>query len=220
MTQVSDLMQTLMAGYGLYTEGAEQDWLKIGDHPARIRAKVTHEQPHEGQIAVHIEVEAKLPNGKILTEWFLGQEKTRELATREAVRAFSLSGSHLFLNAIWDVPLQGQVESQSWQAGGKRWRAWLGPFAVWAKDSPLEIAPPNLVASIRNSIINTQLEPDINWFRFVHCSVGDGQKLITEAAKNNQQWPKGEEMLKSLQWPPLKDYWSLRHLIILTPEHA
>jgi hypothetical protein len=222
MTQESDLLQTLFAGYGLYTEGAEGDWLKIGNHPARIRVRATHETPQQGQTAIHIEVDVKLPSGKVITEWFVGQEKNRELATRDAVRAFSMSGAHLLLNAVWNVPIQGQVETQSWQAAGQRWRAWLGPFVIWGKDerAPQNIAPPNLVEAMRAAVTQTQLDPEINWFRFIHCSVGDGQKVISEAAKNNQPWPEGEAFLKSLKWPPIKEYWSFRHFAILTREHA
>jgi len=221
MTPTNDLLTALFAGSGLFCKPAGGEWMQIGNHPAKIRARATHETPQDDGTAIHIEVDVQLPSGKTITEWYIGQGKTADIAQREAVRSFAMVSAHVLLNAIWEVPIPGQVETQSWQIGSQRWRAWLGPFQVFAADSTGNIAPRGMIDSMRTTVSQAKLENDVNWFRFIHSSLGPPHnRVVTEAAKNNEPWPDGDKMLKSLQWPATDKYWSLREFVILTREHA
>ncbi len=185
----------------------DEEWLMTdGDFPA-VRASW-----HEGAAGEpgRLDVDIVLSEERHIEESFAGVGGG-DAGCRDALSAFERSAFHVVLAACWYVTDDRQIQLQSWDMGVRTWDVFISPLVSNREDVS---APAELIPALRGALQNEVLSAELHWLRLFYRRAEDGQ-VSAEVLLDNAQWPAGDRVLTSMNWPASASGYSVRGFIAL-----
>jgi hypothetical protein len=132
------------------------------------------------------------------------------------VGKFCQASLHVLLEVfIGEKKGEDQIEWETWENGGIRWRVCLGPLLVQAYGSqpPPAVMCGELIGQLRDALLPT-VSREYHWLRFYHMRK-DNSCLGSECLLDNESWSEGENLVNQWKWPG--GFYSMRLFLILRP---
>lgn len=213
MVDVQEGLRKLMGRHGLsvFDDGGA---LAVQGNPARIEARIVREMTHPQTLVVQLDVNTTLQDGLVIIESCAGTGSTRDDATLNALKNFSIYSLHVLLAAVWNRIEPSQVEIETWNVSGVSWQVVLGPCAMRHQPPDGPTLPQDAFPLFQRAIVESPLDGDWNWFRWYYAD-SKVSPLDFEALKNNEPWPPGIEALRKVRWPIVTNFWSARQFLVL-----
>ncbi|WP_299486629.1 DUF6348 family protein [Acaryochloris sp. IP29b_bin.137] len=211
MTTLADVLIRLFNAHDISCT-VENDWVFPSGQLPAIRC-LWH--PPSAKGAGRLDVEVLLANGNTLIESFAGLGEGNH-ALMDGVQNFVLGSFHVLLASLYGKNDPEQVTTERWSIGGTDWKVFVGNFSRRASQAQNISVPKSAFTSIETAIFNTPLTSELHWFRTFYCQVGNQQ--IFEALINNEPWQQGEVALKSIPWPQVAGYSSVRNFLVLAKD--
>ncbi len=201
-----DFLVGLFESHGMHCS-IDEDWVLPELSPHAIRADW-----HPLEKVGRLDVQVLVGDDFLIQESFAGNSND-EHGLRDALTSFTVNVFHVLLAVLWDQNDPEQISTESWSVGGNSYTAYIGNFSTRASKDVVAHIPESLFPRIAQEIQREPLQAKLHWFRFFFCNLAG--EYTFEALRDNQDWSRGNEFLKEIQWQPSAGYYSVRLFIML-----
>ena len=185
----------------------DEDWLLTdGDFPA-IRAS-WHEATAGG--VGRLDIDVVLSEERQIEDSFAASG-VGAAGCHEALASFERSALHVLLAACWYVTDDRKLRLAAWDIGMRSWDVFIGPLLV--QGAEFDVLP-ELTEALAQVARDEALTAELHWIR-LFCRRGADGVIALEALLDNEPWPAGERMLKSIAWPVSTEPYSARCFVAL-----
>lgn len=218
-TKTLDEQANSMLGVALHAHGIDSTlvdgWYMPNTALPAIRCLWFQEEGKETGV-LQVEVLVGDEGASFIEECFAGIGKDIE-GVKNGFQNFLLNSFHVLIEALWNTgcsDCSDQIETEIWELGNSRYKAFIGAFGNKAYKGNHPGIPDNAFEVIANTIKSTNLDQDVVWVRTFFGNINSEDQSY-EALLNNEIWPEGEKALKSLSWPKSDHFYSTRSFIVL-----
>ena len=198
------ILEAIFSSYDIEFENHEGWLAPYGELPAIKATWYPEATATVGQLSIEVFID----DGVSLVESFAGYgEKKLE----SALGGFIKNSLPLLLSAFWDYDTN--VSSENWEINGVKYQAFIGDYGVINGAENFEI-PEHYLEYIHEAMLKEKLSSEYHWFNLFYVNF-DATQHHAEALRDNSKWEEGTEIIRSLPWSKVYDYYSIRQFIIL-----
>ena len=221
MNEIDDILVTEKVGALFEEHGvglAPSDYWLAHESGYAISVDASVREQLESRLAVQLDIDVSLPDGRLITESFIGLGNDADEAVDDAIENFRENSLFVFLTAFFKAPPKGRVIVESWKIDGAPWRIVAGNFGCCqSKKNLVKSLPDQLFSEMENAIKGSRLHNNSHWFR-LFFSQQDGTRHPLELLMDNEPWHAAKEPLSRVPWQKTEGYYSVRGFVIATRE--
>lgn len=192
------------------------DGVSLPQSDLLVSASIVRIDRHPKTVVVQLDVRvfSKQISSGPLIESISGWADDEDQAAKLAFSKFLQASFHVIMAVLVEESLgREQVEWESWNSAGKRWRVCMGPLILQGSP-PEEMQIGGLLDQVRDHLL-LDLSHRVHWMRLYLWKNGEG-RFGSEALLDNSDWPPAHALVDSWRWPS-GDY-SARLFLMMVPE--
>ena len=183
----------------------------------KIRGDVVLKRQSQNYFTVQIDVLLQLLDGRILCESFVGMGDDEHKAIENGLANFLLSSFHVLTNAFY-FQKDEQIEIESWEINGEKWRVFVGNAVGRGDSSEISAQMPEDVFPMLEKLIKSQnLNEESHWFRLFYANF-DNKEIECEVLFDNEVWQEAVDKIKNCNWEKRTAYYTFRNFVVLVNE--
>lgn len=221
MNEINDVLVTEKVGalFREYGVGlVPNDYWLVHESGYAISVDASLVEQFESRLAIRLDIDVSLLDGRLLTESFTGVGSDIDDAIDDAIDNFKENSLFVFLTAFFGQSSKGTVIVETWKINGVSWRIVAGNFSCrQSKKNLISALPEQLFSEMENAIRASKLRHNSHWFR-LFFSQHDKTPDPIELLMDNEPWQAAKAPLSRVQWQRTMGYYSVRSFVVAMRE--
>jgi hypothetical protein len=210
------LLEQLFRSHGVET-GVRGDHLYFPDSGRRAAAAIVRDSDWHPSV-LQLDFRLEIGPDRWLIESFAGIGDTRERAMRNAVALLAANTLHVLVRAFLASGDDDQVSVERWTVGGSPRTAVVGPATGRSMAGRAPELPGDRFERVEARIRASALAGGPHWIR-IYFAQSNRTPSQFEALLDNEPWPEMVSTLRSVAWPLVEDFYSVRLFLVLLDEN-